>query len=427
MTPAREKVRIPLPGRSRIRHRVAALTVLLGMITYLDRTCISVAAPAIMKDLGLTQIQMGFAFSAFTLAYAIFEIPSGWWGDRVGTRRVLTRIVTWWSAFTMLTGAAWNYTALLVTRFLFGAGEAGCWPNVTRTLSRWFPLSERGTAQGFFFMGAHLAGGFTPLLVALLLGHMSWRWVFVMFGSVGLLWSVFWRHWFRDEPSQHTAVRAEELEWIEKGRMIGAGDRGATPWRALLANRTTALICLMYFTQAYGFNFYVTWLPTYLKNVRGFASVSLGLFAGLPLVFSVLADLLGGITTDRLTRRFGLRIGRATVGGASLLAAAAFLIAGTSTASPFSSALFIALGGAAANFLLPAAWGSCVDLGGQHAGTLSGAMNTSGQIGGFLSPMVVGLSVQWFGSWNAPLYLTAALYLLGAVSWAGIDPSRRRV
>lgn len=135
------------------------------MITYLDRTCISVTAPNMMKDLGLTQIQMSFVFSAFTLAYAMFEIPSGWWGDRVGTRRVLTRIVTWWSTFTMLTGAAWNYASLLVTRFLFGAGEAGCWPNVTRTFSRWFPLVERGTAQGFFFMGAHLAGGFTPLLV----------------------------------------------------------------------------------------------------------------------------------------------------------------------------------------------------------------------------------------------------------------------
>ena len=130
----REEVRTPAAGRSRVRHRVAAMTVLLGMITYLDRTAISITAPNIMKDLGLTQIQMSFVFSAFTLAYAMFEIPSGWWGDHAGTRRVLTRIVTWWSAFTMLTGAAWNYAALLVTRFLFGAGEAGCWPNVTDRL-----------------------------------------------------------------------------------------------------------------------------------------------------------------------------------------------------------------------------------------------------------------------------------------------------
>jgi MFS family permease len=399
--------------------------MLVGMITYLDRTCISVAAPNIMKDLGLTQIRMSFVFSAFTLAYAIFEIPSGWWGDRVGTRRVLARIVTWWSAFTMLTGAAWSYASLLATRFLFGAGEAGCWPNVTRTLSRWFPLSERGTAQGFFFMGAHLAGGFTPLAVTAMLGHMSWRLLFVIFGSVGLVWAAFWRYWFRDEPAQHAAVRTGELEWIEKGRMIEAPRPGGTPWKKLLANRTTALICVMYFTQSYGFNFYVTWLPTYLKNVRGFQSVSLGLFAGLPLTFSVLAVVAGGVITDWLTRRFGLRIGRATVGGSALLAAGVCLMAGTSTASPYASAVLIALGGAASNFLLPAAWGSCVDLGGPHAGTLSGTMNTAGQIGGFLSPIVMGASVQWFGSWNAPLYLMAGLYGAGALCWAWIDPSRR--
>jgi MFS family permease len=327
----------------------------------------------------------------------------------------------------MLTGAAWNYAALLVTRFLFGAGEAGSWPNVTRTLSRWFPLSERGTAQGFFFMGAHLAGGFTPLLVTAMLGKMSWRQLFVIFGSVGFLWAALWRSWFRDEPAQHAGVSAEELEWIEKGRRIGAGSGKGTPWKALLANRMTAPLCLMYFTQSYGFNFYVTWLPTYLKNVRGFASIKLGLLAGLPLTFSVLAVLFGGIATDRLTRRFGLRAGRATIGAAALLAAGACMMAGTHTANPYSSAVLIALGGAAANFMLPAAWGSCVDLGGPHAGTLSAAMNTSGQIGGLLSPIIVGYSVQWFGSWSAPLYLTAALYVLGAICWGWIDPSRRTV
>jgi len=428
MTPVQEERRAPAPGRSHVRHRVAALTALVGVITYLDRTCISVTAPNMMKDLGLTQIQMSFVFSAFTLAYGIFEIPSGWWGDRVGTRRVLTRIVTWWSTFTMLTGAAWSYASLLVTRFLFGAGEAGCWPNAARTISRWFPVSERGTAQGFFFMGTNLAGGFTPLLVTVMLGHMSWRWLFVIFGSVGFVWAVFWRYWFRDEPAQHAAVRAEELEWIEKGRMIDAGhSHDGTPWKALLANRTAVLICAMYFAQAYGFNFYVTWLPTYLKNVRGFASVSLGVFAGLPLALGVLASPLGGLTTDRLTRRFGLRIGRATVGAGALLAAGGCLMAGTSTASPYASALLIALGAAVANFMLPAAWGCCVDLGGRHAGTLSAVMNTSGQIAGVLCPIIVGVCVQWFGSWSAPLYLTAALYVAGAICWGWIDPSRRTV
>ena len=201
---------------------------------------------------------------------------------------------------------------------------------------------------------------------------------------------------------------------------------GGTPWKALLANRMTALLCAMYFTQSYGFNFYVTWLPTYLKNVRGFGSVSLGVFAGLPLTLSVLAVLLGGIATDRLARRFGLRVGRATVGGAGLLAAGACLMAGTFTASPLASAVLIAFGGASANFMLPAAWGACVDMGGAHAGTLSGAMNTSGQIGGVLSPLIVGVLravVRLLE--RAPLSHRRGCMSWAPSVWAWIDPSRR--
>jgi MFS transporter, ACS family, glucarate transporter len=154
------------PTRTRVRYKVLAFCCALAGVTYLDRVCISVTATSISRDLGLTPVEMSFVFSAFTLAYGIFEIPTGHWGDRIGTRRVLTRIVAWWSTFTMLTAASFNYASLLAVRFLFGAGEAGAWPNAARTFSRWFPSTERGTAQGIFFMGAHLAGGLTPLLVA---------------------------------------------------------------------------------------------------------------------------------------------------------------------------------------------------------------------------------------------------------------------
>ncbi|MCA1686488.1 MAG: MFS transporter, partial [Planctomycetia bacterium] len=155
--------------RSRVRYQVLAFTVALAGITYLDRVCISKTADDIMRDLRLSNLQMGFVFSAFTLAYALFEIPTGAWGDRIGTRRVLTRIVVWWSSFTIATAGAFNYASLLTLRFLFGAGEAGAFPNASKTFSRWFPVTERGTAQGVFFMGAHLGGGLTPLLVTYLL------------------------------------------------------------------------------------------------------------------------------------------------------------------------------------------------------------------------------------------------------------------
>ena len=410
-------------GLTRVRYKVLAMAVLLAGITYLDRVCISVTAPNMMHDLGLSRIQMSFVFSAFTLAYAIFEIPTGWWGDRVGTRRVLTRIVAWWSSFTVLTGAAFSYPSLLTIRFLFGAGEAGAWPNVARTFSRWFPMRERGTVQGIFFMGAHLAGGVTPLLVTALLGHLEWRMLFVIFGTIGFLWAFAWYRWFRDDPAQHPAVGPAECAYIKSGRAAATGHHfSPAQWRSLLANRTVLALCLMYFTQTYGFNFYVTWLPTYLESSRGFSSFTLAILAGLPLTLSVVADLLGGITTDRLARRFGLRIGRAAVGGGSLTAAGLFMIGGTLVDNPVPAAVLISLAGASSNFLLGAAWGTCIDIGGNHSGVLSAAMNTSGQIGGIISPILLAFVVQQFASWSSPLYLTGVLYLLGALCWVWIDP-----
>ncbi len=277
-------------GTTNVRRKVLAMTMVLAAITYLDRVTISVTRPYIARDLGLSPTQMGYVFSAFYFAYALFEIPTGWWGDKVGTRKVLTRIVCWWSAFTVLTGAAFSYPSLLAIRFLFGAGEAGAWPNVARTFSRWFPARERGTAQGTFFMGAHLAGGLTPLLVTALLVYFDWRTLFIAFGSLGFIWSFAWFRWFRDSPAEHAGVSASEREFIESGYAADAGHTlQGTNWRRLLANRTVVCLCLMYFTQAFGGTFYVTWLPTYLAS-RGLSGMTAGILSGLPLILSSLAD-----------------------------------------------------------------------------------------------------------------------------------------
>lgn len=407
-----------------VRYKVLGMTVLLAAVTYLDRVCISVTSGQIQQDLGLDTVQMGFVFSAFYLAYAAFEIPSGWWGDKVGSRRVLARIVSWWSAFTMLTAAAFSYYSLVAIRFLFGAGEAGAFPNVTRTFSRWFPLEERGRAQGIFFMGAHLAGGLTPPLVTMLLmAGFSWRALFVMFGSLGFVWAFAWLRWFRDTPAEHPSVGAAERAYIESGRPSFAREEfGRTDWPRLLANRTAVGLCLMYFTQSFGGAFYVTWLPTYLTE-RGLSGMTGALLAGLPLILSAIADVFGGVATDAASRRFGLRAGRVGIGGAALAAAGTFTILGTFMASPVWAAVLIALGGASSNFLLGAAWGTCIDVGRARSGSLSGAMNTSGQIGAILSPTLVAMVVKHFSDWSAPLYLTGALFLAGATCWLLVDPT----
>lgn len=420
-TPGADEFR---PLQSQVRYQVLAFTVTLAAVTYLDRVCIAQTAGDMKRDLGLSDVQMGYVFSAFTLAYALFEMPSGAWGDRVGTRRVLTRIVAWWSTFTIATAAAFSYASLLAIRFLFGAGEAGCFPNVSRTFSRWFPVSERGRAQGIFFAGAHLGGGLTPLIVAALLKVMPWRMVFIAFGFLGFLWAFAWHRWFRDDPAAHPGVSLEELKTIQAGRKPQA-DRPlawASLWR-VVKDRNMILLCLMYFTQAYGFYFNITWLPTYLSR-RGLSSDRIGLWAGvlagLPLILSSLADLLGGLTTDGLTRARGLRVGRSVVGGLALAAAGVTLIAGATTESAIVSALLIAVSGACDSFLLASCWGVCQDIGGENAGLVSGCMNTAGQIGAVLSPVIL----PYFADPVVPLCIAGGLYLLGALCWLGIDPRR---
>jgi MFS transporter, ACS family, glucarate transporter len=409
---------------SGVRSRVLAMTVALAFLTYMDRVCISVTAPAILRDLRLTTIQMGFVFSSFTAAYALFEIPTGWWADRIGSRRVLTRIVTWWSIFTGLTALAWNFPSLIALRALFGAGEAGAWPTVARALSRWFPAQERGTAQGIFFMGAHLGGGLTPLLVAAIAHRLGWRSTFPLLSVFGFVWAAFWFRWFRDEPRDHASVTAEEIAWIEAGRRsMPAEDVQRSVFRMALRTPGIWFLCLMYFTQTYGFNLYVTWLPTYLQHEKQLHGVTLGFLAGLPLLLSVPADLFGGILTDRLSRKFGLRLGRCLVGFGSLTAAGLFLFFGA-LAPGVIAAVLIALAAASSNFLLGASWGACADIAGDHAATVSAAMNTSGQIGGVLSPIAFALLTRTSASWAAPLYLTAALYLAGAGCWYFVHPER---
>ena len=409
---------------SGVRSRVLAMTVALAFLTYMDRVCISVTAPAILRDLRLSPIQMGIVFSAFTAGYALFEIPTGWWADRAGSRRVLTRIVVWWSLFTGLTAAAWNFRSLVTLRALFGAGEAGAWPTVARALARWFPSEERGTAQGIFFMGAHLGGGLTPLLVAAIASRIGWRATFPVLSIFGFIWAACWFRWYRDEPRDHRDITAKELEWIEARRLAPAKEVfEGSAFRKALSTPGIWFLCLMYFTQTYGFNLYVTWMPTYLQHDKKLHGSALGVFAGLPLLLSVPADLLGGIVTDRMSRKSGLRRGRCLVGFCSLAGAGVFLLAG-SLAQGWTSAVLIALAAASSNFLLGASWSACADIAGNHAATVSAAMNTSGQVGGVLSPIVFAVLIKNRISWGAPLYWTAALYLLGAVCWHFVHPER---
>src|SRR6185436_18308029 len=272
---------------TRARYKVIVFGVLLAAIQYVDRICIAKAAPKIRADLKLDGDQMAWIFAAFTIAYALFEIPTGWMGDKFGTRKTLVRVVLWWSLFTAATGWMFNFLSMFVCRFLFGMGEAGCFPNLTRAFSSWLRPEAKVRAQAILWMCARLGGAGTPLLVTIVLrmlekGKLGWPYAFLIFGSLGVVWAFFFWRWFRDEPKEHPEVNQAERALLANNPPPARHE--AVPWLRFMSVPTTWLLWLQYFFFSYCWYFYVTWLSTFLdKNYPGVGEYSRAALAGVPL------------------------------------------------------------------------------------------------------------------------------------------------
>src|SRR5262245_14766373 len=393
-------------------------------IAYLDRVCIAIAAPAIQADLTLSDAQMSLVFSAFTLSYALFEVPSGWLADRFGARLALSRIVVWWSAMTAATGLTGGFASLASVRFLFGIGEAGAFPSTARIYARWLPLRLHGRLFGVLLAAAALGGAATQPIVAKLLGAVGWRWSFALFGLVGAAWAAAFSAWFRDDPRAHRAVNAAEVELIAAGGGSSL-PHAPVPWRALAANRTLVALCGMYFGAIYGWYFFITWLPTYLIRAPGWTLAEVGWPAALPLFGIAVGVLAGGWLSDHLRPRIGPRLGSCLPGLVGL-PFAALAVAGAAVVEDGGAAvgLLAAAAGLAGAGIAPA-WAICVEIGDTHAAVVSGSMNTFGNIGGALCPIAMAALVQELDSWTVPLFTISAMYLLAAACWFAIDPARK--
>lgn len=404
-----------------IRYITTAYAMVLAIIMYLDRVCISQAAPAMTHDLGLTRVQMGWALSAFAWAYALFEVPGGWLGDRIGPRRVLMRIVLWWSFFTAATGWVWNATSLVVTRALFGAGEAGCFPNLTRVFTTWLPVGERERAQGMLWLAARWSGAFTPLFVAYVLDLISWRRTFEIFGLAGVAWAIAWYWWYRDDPRTHPGINEAELA------LLPGADQSAratdVPWGRIARSVSVWMLCLQYACLSYGWYFYITWLPTYLREARGTSLKFGALLASLPLLLGGVGCMVAAYLIPRLARSSGsIVLARRIVAIVGFVGASAAVLAFTRVSDPVRAMLLLGLAGFFNDFVMPAAWAGCMDIGGRYSGTVSGTMNMVGNIGGALSPLIVGYILTWNpGNWALTFYVSSAIYLMGAVCWLLID------
>ncbi len=413
------------------RHRVLILLFFLSIITYLDRVCISVAGPEMQRDLDISPEWWGWVVGVFAVSYAAFEIPSGALGDRIGARKVLTRIVIWWSGFTAATGAANSLAMLLPIRFLFGAGEAGAYPNTSGSISKWFPVQERARAHGIVWMASRIGGALTPVLVVPIQTAFGWRAGFFIFGFVGLIWAAIWIWWYRDRPTDKPGVTPEEI--AEIGTPASKAHH-PLPWGQAFRSRNLWAIMAMYFTYCWGSFFFLSWLHTYLVKGRGFTMQGL-IFSTLPFILGAMANLSGGWASDRLVQKFGLKTGRRAVAMMGLGSAALFTVATILSTDKYVALVFLALSYAGSDFMLPSAWAVCLDIGKKYAGAVTGTMNTAGQVGSFLSSVAFGYFVKAalergmtpLDAYNVPLIPMALMLAVSTLLWLKIDPSQELI
>jgi predicted MFS family arabinose efflux permease len=444
---------------SRGRYRVLALACCLAALTYLDRAAFGVASPTIWKELGLNSVaDLKGAIVAFAIAYGLFEIPTGWWGDRFGPRRVLIRIVLWWSFFTVLTGlVGWQVagvtfgglTFLVAVRFLFGAGEAGAFPNIARSLQNWFPPESRARAQGAVWMSARLMGGLTPLLWTLVVAGTevsspltTWRGAFAIFGMLGVVWCGVFYFTFRDRPPEAARETKSEAEPV--------------PWRAVFFNRNLVCLYLMYFGITYGWYFNMTYLPACLETRYGVepTSVSGSILKGGPLWLGAVGCLLGGYLSDGLLKR-GLRPrwARRWPGLVGLVLCAGCYLAASGAPTAFTFALAISLAAFCNDLVIGGAWSTVQDVGGKHTGVVAACLNVSSSAGAAVAGWCSGLVLDWYlasrsaaagiavedlnkpewhyvraaalvDGYEANLLIFAAITAVAAIIWLGADAER---
>ena len=437
---------------TRVRYGVMGYLCTLAFILYIDRICIGQAAKPMKEELGLSNFQWGWVGVAFQIAYGIFEPTTGHWGDKYGSRRVLIRIVLWWSFFTALTGCVWNFSVellpgvvltgfvlLLVIRFLFGAGEAGALPNAARVISCWFPPGKRGPPQALISTCAQIGGAAAPALAARFIEspYIGWRWAFVIFGCLGVVWAWFFARWFRDDPAIHPSVNDAERAYIlgnrPAARPAGSadGDEHRIPWALVFRNRNIWLLGIINSCASFYSYMLFLWFPTYLKEGRDLGEVYSGDLGTLPYLFGASGVLLGGYFGDWLTARTGSRrLALGSMGTVGMLLAGILVAASVYADEPVVAVLLCSLGYFFAYLQLAAWWAAMGDVGGRHLGALFGLCNMIGLAGGAISQVFLG----WFADhmkglgytgrdqWDPAFIIYGGVLMLGGVLWLFINP-----
>ncbi len=406
------------------RWYILMLISSMYLITYLDRVNISIAGPVIAKEFHFSKVVMGVIFSAFVWAYALFQVPGGWLGDRFGPHKVLGTIVFYWSIFTMATVRCVGVVSFSIIRFLFGIGEGGAFPTATRAMQLWFPREERGFVQGITHSASRFGAAIAPPIIVSLMVAYGWRSAFWVCGAVGIVWSVLWFISYRNMPEDHKFVSKDELAFIrgtdENGniKQLNVKKKPTVPWGMLLKSPNMWAIMCAYFTYVYCLWIFISWLPSYLVEYRHFSLKAMGWYASMPLFAGVIGDTVGGWATDYLMVKTGrTNFSRRIVAIIGMLGTVVFMVPAAMTSSPYTAIYCLTASMFFLECTIGPSWAVPMDVGGEYSGTVSGMMNMAGNIGGALSPTVFGILVQ-FGSWVAPFIVSALLLIVGALIWA---------
>lgn len=413
-----------MPRMSRQRFILIGILFFHSVNTYMDRACIASAVDYIKRDLSISAEMMGLVLGIFAVGYALFQVPSGWIADRLGPRKALTIVVSVWSVFTALTGAARSALQMLVLRFLFGVGEAGAFPGAAQAFFRWLPAKDRGLAHGINFSGSRLGAAFSLFFMPWLILQIGWRWTFVVNGLLGILWATIWLLWFRDNPKDNPKVNQEELDYIEQRRSSGFATTVKSSFAEVFTSMNMSLAMVQYFASNMTFFICLTWLPSYLKNQWPDDPKAV-YWSAVPLIFAAFANWVAGTMVTQLFQR-GMPVGsrRITAIVGFALGAAGLLLA-TQTESLYLFVLWFSLATFGVDMTLSPSWAFCNDIGGTNSGAVSGAMNMVGNVGAALSAIVFPLLQDaQTGSANAFFALAAGLNLVAVVAWCFMNPNR---
>ncbi len=407
-----------------VRYRMVFGTFILAMIVLFDRILISVAKDPVANDLGLSDKQMGWVLSIFALGYALFQTPSGYLADKFGARKVLTAVVSLWSIFTALTGAVYNFIALILVRFLFGVGEAGAFPSMARAVFNWIPIKERGLVHGINFSGGRIGAAIALPIVAWLIDFTSWRMSFVILGVIGVLWAVIWYLWYRDNPEDHASVSKDELVLIKEQTTKQKLDRTTISFKKLFSSKAMWLIMGQYFSSNFTFFFCLTWLFPHLKTKYNLDMVEAGFYSSAPLLFGALGNWVSGFLVDIIYKKGKLALSRKMPAIIGFTLAAIGILASIYMEEITGAVVFLSIAVFGADMTLSPSWSACLDIGKEHSGTVSGTMNMAGNLGSFFTALAFPYMVAFTGSYTPFFFVAAGLNLLAIPMWLLIKPQK---